>query len=105
MSIYSNCSGPCEMCTTFYIGGCLAGHGDDMFNPVTPEFAASLLDRPVEDNIFAKVLTPWEKDKLAKIAGRTLTPEQRDYSEAEKALLKKQEEHQREMMDLGEKRS
>lgn len=31
MKMFSDCSGPCETCKTYYTGGCLAGHGDDEY--------------------------------------------------------------------------
>lgn len=32
--IGNKCSGPCETCRIHYVGGCLAGHGDDDYDPV-----------------------------------------------------------------------
>lgn len=33
--MFSNCSGPCFICTAN--GSCLAGHGDDDFSPISLE--------------------------------------------------------------------
>jgi len=35
MKMFSDCSGKCEDCAIDYYGGCLAGHGDDDFIPMT----------------------------------------------------------------------
>jgi len=43
MQICSNCSGACEDCSISYIGGCIAGHGDDYFTPITEKTAKKLL--------------------------------------------------------------
>ena len=40
MEVCSACSGPCETCVTHFIGGCLAGHGDDEYIEATPEWIA-----------------------------------------------------------------
>lgn len=37
MSFFSNCSGDCEDCLIYYVGGCIAGHGDDDFVPMSDE--------------------------------------------------------------------
>ncbi|MDA3780209.1 MAG: hypothetical protein PF487_08360 [Bacteroidales bacterium] len=34
---FTECSGECEDCLIHYMGGCLAGHGDDDFIPMTEE--------------------------------------------------------------------
>ena len=34
MKLFSDCSGSCDQCYTYYSGGCLAGHGDDLFMPI-----------------------------------------------------------------------
>ena len=34
MKLFTNCSGSCSQCYPYYLGGCLAGHGDDMFFPL-----------------------------------------------------------------------
>jgi hypothetical protein len=46
MNMYSDCSGDCEDCVTFYTGGCLAGHGDDDFMLITVEHAKEILANP-----------------------------------------------------------
>lgn len=38
MVIGSNCSGPCETCQVHFIGGCLAGHGDDDYVYANPNW-------------------------------------------------------------------
>jgi len=35
MEMFSNCSGRCVDCYISYVGGCLAGHGDDDFTQIT----------------------------------------------------------------------
>ena len=44
MIMFSDCSGGCGDCVTFYSGGCLAGHGDDDFTEITEEHVAKILD-------------------------------------------------------------
>lgn len=34
MKMFTDCSGSCDQCYTYYLGGCLAGHGDDLFTPL-----------------------------------------------------------------------
>lgn len=43
MKMFSDCSGSCNDCVISYIGGCLAGHGDDDFSPITEETAKKLI--------------------------------------------------------------
>lgn len=43
--MFSNCSGPCEQCTIYYTGGCLAGNGDDDFDQITLQKANDLIAR------------------------------------------------------------
>jgi hypothetical protein len=38
MKMFSDCSGPCEACKAHYLGGCLAGHGDDDYDEASPEW-------------------------------------------------------------------
>ncbi len=38
MVIGSDCSGPCETCRVHFIGGCLAGHGDDYYEYANPNW-------------------------------------------------------------------
>ena len=38
MKIGSDCSGPCNTCKVSYVGGCLAGHGDDDYCYASPEW-------------------------------------------------------------------
>ena len=45
MKMFSDCSGPCE-CIANFIGGCLAGHGDDDFQQITIDNAKDLLANP-----------------------------------------------------------
>ena len=42
MKQFSDCSGPCEVCTAFGFG-CLAGHGDDDFHPHSDEKLEEML--------------------------------------------------------------
>ena len=42
MKMFSDCSGKCEDCVIHYTGGCLAGHGDDDFSPISEETAKRL---------------------------------------------------------------
>jgi|LFRM01.1.fsa_nt_gb hypothetical protein len=46
MKMFSDCSGPCEECIANFIGGCLAGHGDDDFQQITIDNAKDLLANP-----------------------------------------------------------
>jgi len=45
MDIGSNCSDTCENCRTHFIGGCLAGHGDDCFTQITEENAKEIIEK------------------------------------------------------------
>lgn len=45
MKFFSDCSGKCDDCYIFYSGGCVAGHGDDDFTPITPEEAITIIKR------------------------------------------------------------
>jgi hypothetical protein len=38
MKMFSDCSGPCKTCKINYIGGCLAGHGDNDYCYASPEW-------------------------------------------------------------------
>ena len=49
MKFGSDCSGPCEDCGSHYIAGCLAGHGDDDFWPITLEKAKKIIANPAID--------------------------------------------------------
>lgn len=40
--MFSDCSGPCETCRIHYLGGCLAGHGDDDYSEATPEWIETI---------------------------------------------------------------
>ena len=42
MNLGSDCKGPCEECTLHFSGGCIAGHGDDLFTQVDFEKAKLL---------------------------------------------------------------
>lgn len=44
MKMFSDCSGKCEDCSIFYVGGCLAGHGDDDFSLLTEEKAKRIIN-------------------------------------------------------------
>ena len=44
MKMFSNCSGECKTCYIHYVGGCLAGHGDDDYIEITLEKAREALD-------------------------------------------------------------
>ncbi len=37
MKMFSDCAGRCEDCFCHFVGGCLAGHGDDDFQKVTED--------------------------------------------------------------------
>jgi len=41
--MFSSCAGRCDDCVISYIGGCIAGHGDDDFSPITEEIAKKLV--------------------------------------------------------------
>lgn len=43
--MFSDCRGNCEDCTTHYVGGCLAGHGDDGFDPINKKKATEILSK------------------------------------------------------------
>lgn len=43
MKMFSDCSGSCEDCVINYVGGCLAGHGDDDFSPISEDTAKKLI--------------------------------------------------------------
>ncbi len=45
MQIGSSCSGECYDCYIHYVGGCLAGHGDDDFTPISKKQAETLLKK------------------------------------------------------------
>jgi len=38
MKMFSDCRGPCQTCQVYYIGGCLAGHGDDDYVHATADW-------------------------------------------------------------------
>jgi hypothetical protein len=46
MEMFSCCSCECKDCLTHYTGGCLAGHGDCDFTPITVKRAKSILVDP-----------------------------------------------------------
>ena len=41
--MFSDCSGECDDCYVHYVGGCLAGHGDDHFYKITKMEAKFIL--------------------------------------------------------------
>ncbi len=43
MKHFSDCSGPCETCQIHYIGGCLAGHGDDDYCQASKDWIRGFL--------------------------------------------------------------
>lgn len=45
ISFGTKCRGECKDCASHYGGGCLAGHGDDDFWPVTEDMAKQFLAR------------------------------------------------------------
>ena len=45
MKMFSDCSGECNKCYIGYVGGCLAGHGDDDFIEMTEERAREALKK------------------------------------------------------------
>lgn len=47
MKIGSDCSGSCFDCRIYYLGGCIAGHGDDGFISVDRDFAERMLEEGV----------------------------------------------------------
>jgi hypothetical protein len=53
MKMFSDCSGECNDCFIYYVGGCLAGHGDDDFIPITKQEAVKLIteNKINEDNV------------------------------------------------------
>ena len=51
MKMFSDCAGQCGECTTSFSGGCLAGHGDNDFTPITRKWAI--------DHIIRMARTAW----------------------------------------------
>lgn len=51
MKFFSNCSGSCEACKINYIGGCLAGHGDDDYVYVSPEWIEEFKKQHKNENM------------------------------------------------------
>jgi hypothetical protein len=45
MKFFSDCSGECKDCYTSYVGGCLAGHGDDGFTQITEKEAIRIIKK------------------------------------------------------------
>ena len=43
MQIGSNCASKCDTCYISFVGGCIAGHGDDDYSPMTKEKAEEAL--------------------------------------------------------------
>lgn len=50
MKMFSDCSGQCKDCSINYSGGCLAGHGDDDFTPITEKEAIRIIKRSCGKN-------------------------------------------------------
>lgn len=45
MKQFTDCSGSCEDCLIHYIGGCLAGHGDNDFIQIRKKDAVKLINK------------------------------------------------------------
>ncbi len=45
MKMFNDCSGSCETCYVSFVGGCLAGHGDDDYSPMTKDLAKKALSK------------------------------------------------------------
>jgi hypothetical protein len=56
MEMFSDCSGPCEECQVYYLGGCLAGHGDDDFTQITIDDAKRILELKHTEDFRKKML-------------------------------------------------
>lgn len=70
MIFFSECSDICDKCYTNYIGGCLAGHGDDDFIPITKSNINDIIKYASEKDIlhFCKIFPIFAKEiKIRKI--------------------------------------
>ena len=45
MKMFTDCSGQCKDCYMNYVGGCLAGHGDDDFTQITRKEAIHIIKK------------------------------------------------------------
>ena len=54
--MFSDCSSTCNKCYSYFVGGCLAGHGDDDFNAMTLEKAKRALIKNQIDKCHKKEL-------------------------------------------------
>lgn len=72
MDIASSCSGPCETCKTYYLGGCLAGHGDDDYSYASPDWIASI-GLTVQQERLAERNERWTNPIKPKTAGTSRT--------------------------------
>lgn len=62
MKMFSDCSGSCVTCTASG-GGCLAGHGDDDYSPISKEEALARIEKG-----------RWGSNRLTDKPGRVYTP-------------------------------
>jgi hypothetical protein len=63
MKLFSDCSGSCETCKINYIGGCLAGHGDDDYVYASPEWIEEFKQQLENKNTDSKKGVCYEKHK------------------------------------------
>ena len=75
MKFFSDCSGPCELCSVTH--GCIAGHGDDLFSQADD---AELIRR-------LKDPATWPATELAKWYDPTFEPPKVDYSRCLKVQI------------------
>lgn len=78
--MFSDCTGPCTTCSVSGVG-CLAGHGDDHYSPISKEEAISRLEhgrRPMNRRTRkpGRIYTPDELTELRRHAGLDPAPEQ-----------------------------
>jgi len=59
MKFFSDCCGDCKDCFIHYWGGCLAGHGDDDFEPMNQKRFNELMESKLPSNGELRV-----KDKM-----------------------------------------
>lgn len=59
MEMFSRCVSKCDTCYISFVGGCLAGHGDDDYTQMTLERAKKALSN--------NWVNPYMKEKLFKL--------------------------------------
>ena len=73
MKLFTDCSGSCDDCISHYYGNCIAGHGDDLFSPITEDFVKEnirelkYLDELIEKFPELKELIEKEKERREKM--------------------------------------